>query len=803
MKKLITLMMLFAAFSFTTTPDLQAQRSFPGIPPSTINQDLPVMVDYREFEAPDMAVIEAEDLAKPLPFRAGVAVPVNLGIDNAGEWTRLPDGGKIWRLGIKVEGAMALGVYYDNFWLPYGGELYVYNDDKTQVLGAYTEDNNNPDCMFANQLVEGDELVIEYYQPASQSIEPLINISEVAYTYRGVYLQDNPDQKGSLWCMINVNCSPEGDNWQDEKRGVVKQYMKIGWGYYLCSGTLINNTEQDLTPYVLTAFHCGEGSTAADKNQWIFYFNYESATCSGNWGPTNQSMTGCDLRAQGGYTTGSDFLLVELKYDVPASYNAYFNGWDRTNIGADSGVNIHHPAGDIKKISTYNYPLTSSPWNNNGVLSHWKAYWAETVHGTSITEGGSSGSPIFSQDGLVVGDLTGGPPDDCDNPSYSLYGKVYWSWDKMGTASSQRLKPWLDPGNYGPEKWEGTYTGTAPSPDFAADQTNLQTGETVTFTDLTTGNPIEWQWTFEGGQPGTFTGQTPPAITYNNPGRYNVSLEASNTVGTVTKDSLEMIVVGAPLADFSASNTYLASGETADFTDETDGDPIEWSWTFYGATPETSSEQNPAGILYDAQGSYDVKLVAVNQYGSDSITKEGYVVVDGPFADFEADVTNILEGESVTFTDLSINNPTSWSWKFFGGNPGSHNGQVPPPVEYGSPGSYDVKLTVTNELGSHFFTREDYIQVGGVGIDERGAEEIVRAYPNPTQGQLVIEPGQLGKEGTRISIANVRGEMISSMILDGPTEKVTLQIGEQPAGIYMLTVTSAEATIVKKITLSR
>ena len=91
----------------------------------------------------------------------------------------------------------------------------------------------------------------------------------------------------------------------------------------------------------------------------------------------------------------------------------------------------------------------------------------------------------------------------------------------------------------------------------------------------------------------------------------------------------------------------------------------------------------------------------------------------------------------------------------------------------------------------------------GVGIDERGAEEIVRAYPNPTQGQLVIEPGQLGKEGTRISIANVRGEMISSMILDGPTEKITLQIGEQPAGIYMLTVTSAEATIVKKITLSR
>jgi len=373
----------------------------------------------------------------------------------------------------------------------------------------------------------------------------------------------------------------------------------------------------------------------------------------------------------------------------------------------------------------------------------------------------------------------------------------------MGTANSQRLKPWLDPGNYGPEKWEGAYAGTLPDPEFAADETNLQPGETVTYTDMTTGNPLEWQWTFEGGQPGSFNGQTPPAITYNNPGKYTVTLEASNTLGSVTLDSIDMIVVGGPLADFSASNTYLTSGEAIDFTDETSGDPIEWTWTFYGGIPETSTEQNPAGILYNAQGSYDVKLVAVNQYGTDSITKEGFVVVDGPFAEFEADLTNILAGESVTFSDMSINNPTSWSWKFFGGSPGSHNGQDPPPVTYASAGSYDVKLTVTNELGSHFITKEGYIQVGGVGIDEPDAEEIVRAYPNPTQGNLVVEPGQLGKEGTIITIASVRGETISSMILDGPTEKVNLQIGDQPAGIYLLTVTSAEATIVKKITLNR
>ncbi|MEN8226193.1 MAG: trypsin-like peptidase domain-containing protein, partial [Bacteroidota bacterium] len=478
MKNQISILIMFIALSLSLPQNTWAQRSVPGVPQSTLYKDLPLQVDQHEFQAPDMAVIEAEDNADLMHYRVGVAVPINLNIDNSGYWTDLPDGGKIWRLSIKVEGAEALGVYYNSFWLPYGGELYLYNEEKTHLIGAYTEENNSPDCVFANRLVEGDVVILEYYQPAEQSIEPLISISEVAYNYRGVQFESSPERGGSVWCMINVNC-PEGDNWQDEKKGVVKQYMKIGFSYYLCSGTLINNTSQNLTPYVLTAFHCGEGGTAANLNQWIFYFNYEAATCSGNWGPANYSMTGCSKKAEGSHDTGSDFLLLQINYDVPVSYNAYYNGWDRTNIGADSGVNIHHPAGDIKKISTYTDQLTSSQWNNNGVLSHWKAWWAETVNGTSITEGGSSGSPIFSQDGLVVGDLTGGPVDNCNNPLYSLYGKVYWSWDMMGALSNQRLKPWLDPGNYGPEKWEGTYAGTEPSPDFSADQINIQTGEAV------------------------------------------------------------------------------------------------------------------------------------------------------------------------------------------------------------------------------------------------------------------------------------------------------------------------------------
>lgn len=800
MKKLFASMIVLLLLSFTLSLNLLAQRSVPLLPQSSLNDDLRVNVDQREFTAPDMAAIEAEDIANPYPYRAGVAVPVNLSIDNAGEWTELPDGGKIWSLSLKVEGAQALGVYYDNFWLPYGGELHLYNEDKTQIIGAYTEENNNPDCVFSNQLVQGDVVTLEYYQPKDQIIEPIISISELAYNYRGFYFQADQERGGSLWCMININC-PEGDDWQDEKKGVVKQYMKIGWSYYLCTGSLMNNTEQDLIPYILTAWHCGDGASSADFNQWIFYFNYEASVCTGNWGPQNYTMTGCEKKAEGSYTTGSDFLLLELNSGVPTSYDAYYNGWDRRNLGADSGVNIHHPAGDIKKISTYTIPLTSSQWNNNGVLSHWRAWWAETVNGTSITEGGSSGSPLFSQDGLVVGDLTGGPADDCIDPKYSLYGKIYWSWNKMGTFSNQQLKPWLDPNDYGPMTWDGTYDGEVPDPDFSADITNMQVGEAVNFENLTTGNPLEWEWTFEGGDPSSYNGQSPPMITYNTPGRYDVTLIASNTLASITKDSVEMIVVGAPAADFSSDNSYTSTGQGVDFLDISSGDPTSWIWTFPGGSPQTTTLQHPMGIEYADNGTYDVTLVVENEYGTDSITKEDFVTVGGPFADFEADETNILKGEAVSFTDQSTNNPIEWSWRFFGGTPGTFNGQNPPEITYNATGLFNVRLSVNNDLGSNVLTKNNYISVGAVGLDEPGNETLVKVFPNPSQGLITIELPDGLTENIFLSVINSRGDVIHSEELSNKTTKASVNISKAAAGVYLLKLQMGENILYKKITL--
>ena len=79
----------------------------------------------------------------------------------------------------------------------------------------------------------------------------------------------NRDVTGN--CEVNVNC-PEGIDWQDQKRGVVRIHLKRDGNTYYCSGSLVNNTKTDNIPYILTANHCGFNSTDQELQQWVFLF---------------------------------------------------------------------------------------------------------------------------------------------------------------------------------------------------------------------------------------------------------------------------------------------------------------------------------------------------------------------------------------------------------------------------------------------------------------------------------------------------------------------------------------------------
>ncbi len=146
-------------------------------------------------------------------------------------------------------------------------------------------------------------------------------------------------------------------------------------------------------------------------------------------------MIGVTKKANGPMSGGSDFLLLELNSAVPEAYNPYYNGWNRGTPSGSSGVGIHHPGGDIKKISTYTTGLSSCTPNVSGEImatnAAWCLGWASTTNGTGVTEGGSSGSPLFDSNGRIVGTLSGGS-STCANPTAGdAYGKFAIARSKL------------------------------------------------------------------------------------------------------------------------------------------------------------------------------------------------------------------------------------------------------------------------------------------------------------------------------------------------------------------------------------
>ena len=540
-------------------------RTEKGGPSSFIN------VEYDEItlKAPDVEPLIAEDLvnaSKDEIPRIGIDLDVDISMDNVGTWTELPMGARLWTLKITVPGAKALNLGFENFHLAEGSKLFFYNENRRQVIGAFTSENNPKDGIFGIEVIQGENLYVEYYEPAYKKSgnvdKTTFHIFSVGYFYRDLphlrYYED-VHTKSTGWqssdnCEVDVNCTPVGDNWQDEKRGVAEIFLlsEGEWGW--CSGSLVNNTNNDGTPYLLTAFHCGEGqTTSSEYSRWLFYFKYEVPANQASGSGTNpnisepayKTLTGCTEKASGSITGGSDLLLLQLNTTPTAAYEPYYNGWNRANTAPSYGVGIHHPAGDVKKISTYS---TSAQWTYGNAASnaHWRLRWTQNSNGYGVTEGGSSGSPLFDSNGFIVGTLTGGSSYCTAQTGYDYYGKFYYHWESNGTANNKRLKPWLDPTNSGVTTCPAydPYANQPPEPDFAASHTTILEGGTVDFYNYTANNPQSYSWSFPGGTPSSSTEQEPAGIIYNTAGTYDVALSSTNANGTntVTKDGYITVI---------------------------------------------------------------------------------------------------------------------------------------------------------------------------------------------------------------------------------------------------------------------
>lgn len=565
MSRIYALIILFFAVISVSTAQINT-----GIFPESIKNKMSIdNIDQIKLSPPSIETIQAEDFEDEKNgqmMKVARLLPIEISIKNSGTWEKTPDGRNIWRLKISSEGALACVLHFSDFSLPIGSQLFVYNPDGSVILGPYSSSDNDDGGSFAIGVIYGPEMIIEYEAPYIKSenginnIElPIIDMSKFSYFYRGVELYDYRETgyNSSGSCQVNVNCT-EGNNWKTQKKGVARIYVVQGGSGGYCTGTLINNTSNDQTPYFLTADHCEKNVTANDLGQWIFRFNYESPGCVAASQPSGNNITGCVKKSSGPLNGGSDFLLLQLNTNATnlKTIGAVYNGWRNSTTASPSGVSIHHPSGDIKKISTYTSTLATTSYNggtgNIGATNaHWRVYWASTANGHGVTEGGSSGSPIFDNNGLVVGTLSGGS-SFCD-ATYSpdLYGKMSYHWTSNGTTSSAQLKPWLDP--------SGTATicdfldpnNLGVVCDFSGTQTLVITGGTVTFTDLSTGGTITSRaWSFPGGTPASSSAAS-PIIAYNAPGSYNVTLTVYSSSSNSTETKTGYIVVTNPGSGFT------------------------------------------------------------------------------------------------------------------------------------------------------------------------------------------------------------------------------------------------------------
>jgi hypothetical protein len=444
-----------------------AQMEFPGKPmgPSRQLKAAEVLyvlppVDPLEVEARKEANRTGQ--AKALEF--ALERPVDLTPETQGAWIQRA-GSLVWQVHILSPGAFSLGLVFNQYKLENGVKVFVYDPELHQVKGAFNSANNKRSGILPVGHISGEELIVEMQVPQGLSDYGELRIESISHGFEDLedlsgLLDCNPGTFGcSQACMVDINCQ-EGAGWQTEKRSVVRIYTTRQY----CTGVLVNNTGYDGTPYILTAEHCISSQQYANLS--VFLFNYESPDCFGEDGSKSMSIAGSDFLAVG---DSIDFSLVRLSTAPPLSYEPYYAGWDRSDNIPPSTSTIHHPFGDVKKI-TIDKEAPSKPSKPEDVpytdldVYHYFSYWWIRRWDVGSTQAGSSGSPLFSNTGRVIGLLSGGIARCGDSIGYDAdnnrviysnvfnyddyYSRMAYAWDYSGQADHS-LREWLDPGNTG------------------------------------------------------------------------------------------------------------------------------------------------------------------------------------------------------------------------------------------------------------------------------------------------------------------------------------------------------------------
>lgn len=828
MKQVLVTLLLVALVAISSAVLAQVQQG--GSPISFTKTHITDVVPVVQMPAVDVEALLAEDeidKANSEPFRFGTDMDVDLGLDNSGKWSDLKGGDRIWRVGIKSTDAYSLNLIFSEFFMPAGASMFVYTADKQMVIGAFTSNNNKEHGQFSTTVLKGDEIVIEYYEPAEVRGEGRLRVSKVIHGYRPTFFKNGGNSRDfgdSGGCNNNVAC-PVSAGWENEINASL-MYL-LGNNTRICSGAMLNNVQQDGTPYFLSANHC----YSSDWATWIFMFNYQSPDCAGTIdGLTNQTVSGSTLRAR---RSASDFMLFELSVSPPLAYNVYYAGWSNIDVAATSAVGIHHPANDIKKISFEDDPVQSSGYFGAG-----NDHWEVTDWDDGTTEGGSSGSPLFDQDHRVVGQLHGGSAA-CGNNREDYYGKFSLSWDG-GSSSSSRLRDWLDPQNTGTTVLDGlTLTVANFNTDVSLqgitgiDAIGCGTSADGELRLLNNGSnvlsDVLFNYYLDGSSLGSFdwTGSITflqastiaiPSLSGLSPGTHQLQVVVASVNGAATDQNTVNdtatfdfeVVLGEPITIELRTDNY--SEETAIRIEDDNNNVVYQETSFIDNTLHTLTPCLACGcytfIITDSEddgiccnygnGSYVVELPdgsvvgTGGNFNSQETVQFCVTPTVAPVISINAPDT-VYVGDNVPLYGTGSACPNSWTWGAPGGDL-TNSGNVNAQVSYSSAGTYVVTLTGGNAIGVGSDIKEIVVLPASL-VNYLLSSLQWKLYPNPATQVLniSIENADADLNGATITLINTIGvEVIQQSIEGNGLQQLNLM--DVSAGLYLVELRLADGS---------
>ncbi len=777
MKIKLFLSFLLLSFCFFSIGQNQGNGGYPKSFSET--QDSQNMITKVKLPTPNIVELRLEDeqtdLDKSGPWRFAYNHISSINMNNSGTWSNLRNGGKIWQINIKSLNALTLNFFLKEIQLPKGNELFLYNPEKTFVLGSFNE-NHVYKGELGTELIPGDEAIIEYYISPENLTKPFsLAINMIGHGYRTAEEFQEKAFRSSGTCNMNVACA-DGLPWENQIRSAVMLVSGGVNGSGFCSGAMINNTNNDGKPYVLTANHCYSNPTS-----WVFRFNWQSSTCQQpNSSPSYNSLSGATLRAR---KYESDFCLVEItggleNNTVPLNYNTYFAGWDRTQNQHTAAVSVHHPSGDIKKISFDDNPPTIHSYNSIA-NNTWRVVWDRNT----TTERGSSGSPLFNQEGLIIGQLWGGNAGCSNLSGYDAYGAVFKSWEDSPNIDSQ-LKHWLDPYNI----QANTLNGYDPKNSATVNNAGIQNISSPSTDKICTSSIIPKVVLKNYGSANLTSVQILSKVngTVVNTYNWNGNLATNNTVN-VDLPSIS-------LAFGSHTLTFETSLPNGQADENTSNDSQTKSMIVDNKPNEIKIE-----ILTDCYSEEtrwqikDINNVVVEKGGNITVPGENQT------GTYDRNHSSKYPQSSLITVNTCLNNGCYIFTIFDQGRDGLEA------VPYGCPinGSYSItngqsQAYVTmlqpnfGATKSHNFCVETNVSTHSMDLVE------LNIYPNPSNGKFIVDWNEKTEQAD-FDVLDITGRKVTSGKLE--QNKQTIDLQHLSSGKYLFKVSTENGVIMKTIVL--